>query len=260
MTIARDRLDIPKWRRCPCQRAGEAPCTLSLATAKCTLSLATTAKPKVLSDTPIRTEKEGGGDGGESNSPSRTLRRRPLRACPMLCRRPPGRTSAPCRTVQSRVPRSGLTPDYATLVRIAASLHDASTTREAEVASTLTLPPKRRGRESTGGCQVLRFAACLTRPDGTSARTLRQPSPVETTHPHRTERRFGLTTNGSTRSPFGQGVFVRPRACPTATPRRRRYPEPLGRGVRATRSTDSGRAAAPGLSGIDRLYRAHDRD
>jgi len=111
----------------------------------------------------------------------------------MLCRRPSERASAPCRTVQSRVPRSGLTPDYATLIRIAASLHDASTTREAEVASTLTLLPKQRGRESTGGCQVLRFAACLTRPDGTSARTLRQPSPVETTHPHRTERRFGLT-------------------------------------------------------------------
>ena len=64
-----------------------------------------------------------------------------------------------CRAVQSRAPRSGLTPDYATLVRIAASLSDASTTREAEVASTLTLLPKQRGRESTGGCQVLRFAA-----------------------------------------------------------------------------------------------------
>ena len=145
-----------------------------------------------------------GGDGGESNSPSKTLRRRPLRACPMLCRRPPGRTSAPCRTVQSRVPRSGLTPDYATLIRIAAPLSDASTTREAEVASTLTLLPKQRGRESTGGCQVLRFAACLTRPDGTSARTLRQPSPVETTHPHRTERRFGLSDNRITRRPSGQ--------------------------------------------------------
>ena len=110
-------------------------------------------------------EVRSGGDGGESNSPSRTLRRRPLRACPMVCRRPPGRTSAPCRAVQSRVPRSGLTPDYATLIRIAASLSDASTTREAEVASTLTLPPKRRGRESTGGCQVLRFAALLTGPE-----------------------------------------------------------------------------------------------
>ena len=105
-------------------------------------------------------EREGvGGDGGESNSPSRTLRRRPLRACPMVCRRPPERASAPCRTVQSRAPRSGLTPDYVTLVRIAAPLNDASTTREAEVASTLTLLPKQRGRESTGGCQVLRFAA-----------------------------------------------------------------------------------------------------
>ena len=83
----------------------------------------------------------------------------------MVCRRPPGRTSALCRAVQSRVPRSGLTPDYATLIRIAAPLDDASTTREAEVASTLTLPPKQRGRESTGGCQVLRFVALLTRPE-----------------------------------------------------------------------------------------------
>ena len=99
-----------------------------------------------------------GGDGGESNSPSRTLRRRPLRACPMVCRRSPGRASALCRAIQSRAPRSGLTPDYVTLVRIAASLHDASTTREAEAASTLTLLPKQRGRESTGGCQVLLFA------------------------------------------------------------------------------------------------------
>ena len=80
-----------------------------------------------------------GGDGGESNSPSRTLNRKPLRACPMVCRRPPGRTSAPCRTVQSRVPRSGLSPDYATLIRFAAPLNDASTTRGTEVASTLTL-------------------------------------------------------------------------------------------------------------------------
>jgi hypothetical protein len=83
----------------------------------------------------------------------------------MVCRRPSGRTSAPCRTVQSRVPRSGLSPDYATLIRIAASLSDASTTRETEVASTLTLLPKQRGRESTGGCQVLRFAALLTGPE-----------------------------------------------------------------------------------------------
>jgi hypothetical protein len=111
----------------------------------------------------------------------------------MVCRRPPERASAPCRTVQSRAPRSGLTPDYATLIRIAASLNDASTARETEAASTLTLPLTRRGRESTGGCQVLRFAACFTRPDGTSARVLRQLSPVETTHPHRSESRLGLS-------------------------------------------------------------------
>src|SRR5204862_5812713 len=101
----------------------------------------------VMNSSLFGTTRYVGGDGGESNSPSRTLHREPLRACPMVCRRSSGRASALCRTIQSRVPRSGLAPDYATLVRIAASLHDASTTREAEAASTLTLPPKRRGRE-----------------------------------------------------------------------------------------------------------------
>ena len=56
----------------------------------------------------------------------------------------------------------------------------------------LTLPPKRRGREQAACWQLLRFAAGLTRPDGTSARVSKQPGPVETTHPHRTERRFGM--------------------------------------------------------------------
>ncbi len=121
------------------------------------------ASPLTPAATPI---DQSGGDGGESNSPSKTLRREPLRACPMICRRPLERASAPCRAVQSRAPRSGLTPDYVTLVRIAASLSDASTTHEAEVASTLTLLPKQRGRESTGGCQVLLFATFFTRPDG----------------------------------------------------------------------------------------------
>ena len=55
----------------------------------------------------------------------------------------------------------------------------------------LTLPPKRRGREQAACWQLLRFAAGLTRPDGTSARVPRQPDPVETTHPHRTEPLFG---------------------------------------------------------------------
>ena len=41
----------------------------------------------------------------------------------------------------------------------------------------------RRGREQAGGCQLLRFAACLTRPDGTSARVPGQLDPVESTHP-----------------------------------------------------------------------------
>ena len=54
--------------------------------------------------------------------------------------------------------------------RMEARLSEIMATRGEEVASTLTLPPKRRGREQAGGCQVLLFAACLTRPDGTSAR------------------------------------------------------------------------------------------
>src|SRR3954463_9277788 len=67
----------------------------------------------------------------------------------------------------------------------------------------LTLPPKRRGREQAACWQLLRFAAGLTRPDGTSARVFRQPRPVETTHPHRTEPPFG-TTNSPIRSSWNQ--------------------------------------------------------
>jgi hypothetical protein len=85
-------------------------------------------------------------------------------------RQPRGRGSAPFPGVQSRVSRSSLVPDYATLIRSATPLNDASTAREVEAASTLTLRPKPRGRESTACWQVLRFAACLTRPDSTSAR------------------------------------------------------------------------------------------
>ncbi len=103
-------------------------------------------------------------------------------------RQPSRRGSALSRLVQSRVSRSSLLPGYATLIRAAAPLNDASTTHGTEVASTLTLPPKRRGRESTACWQLLRFAACLTRPDGTSARVHCQLDPVETTHPHRIER------------------------------------------------------------------------
>ena len=103
-------------------------------------------------------------------------------------RQPSGRGSALSRLVQSRASRSSLLPDYATLIRAASPLNDASTTHGTEVASTLTLPPKRRGRESTACWQLLRFAACLTRPDGTSARVHCQPNPVETAHPHRFER------------------------------------------------------------------------
>src|SRR5262249_3356964 len=94
---------------------------------------------------------------------SRTPRPEPsagnqLRACPVICRqviRPP---PAAFRSPQSR-PLSGFAFDYATLLGGASPLNDASTTRGEGAASTLTLPPKRRGRESAGGCQLLRFAA-----------------------------------------------------------------------------------------------------
>ena len=102
-----------------------------------------------------------GGDGGESNSPSRTLRQGPLRACPMICRQPTRRPSAGSRPVQSRVPRSGFERRYAAIAPFASSLNDASTAHEEEAASTLTLLPKQRGREQAGGCQLLRFVAFL---------------------------------------------------------------------------------------------------
>ncbi len=124
-----------------------------------------------------------GGDGGGSNSPSRTFSQGPLRACPMLCRQPAEPPSAAFRSVQSR-PLAGLVFGYATLPEAASPLHDASTAHGDEAASTLTLPPKRRGREQAGCCQLLRFAAGLTRPDGTSARAPWGSGPVETTHPH----------------------------------------------------------------------------
>src|SRR4029077_1582122 len=62
-----------------------------------------------------------------------------LRACPMVCRQPAGLPSAGSLTVQSRAPRSGLASDYATVIGVASSLNDASTAREDEAASTLTL-------------------------------------------------------------------------------------------------------------------------
>ena len=104
--------------------------------------------------------QRSGGDGGESNSPSRNLLRRPLRACPIVCRRTPGRPSATCRALQSR-PLAGLSSDYATLLGTAPPLNDASTAHGGEAASTLTLLPKQRGREQTGCCQLLRLGSFL---------------------------------------------------------------------------------------------------
>ena len=101
-----------------------------------------------------------GGDGGESNSPSRNLRRRPLRACSMICRRSPGRPSTAYRALQSR-PLSGFDSGYATLPGIAPPLNDASTAQGGEAASTLTLLPKQRGREQAGCCQLLRLGSFL---------------------------------------------------------------------------------------------------
>lgn len=101
-----------------------------------------------------------GGDGGESNSPSRNLLRRPLRACPIVCRRTSGRPSATCRTLQSRS-LAGFSPGYATLPKTAPPLNDASTAHGGEAASTLTLLPKQRGREQTGCCQLLLLGSFL---------------------------------------------------------------------------------------------------
>ena len=101
-----------------------------------------------------------GGDGGESNSPSRNLRRRPLRACPIVCRRTLGRPSATCRALQSRS-LAGFSPGYATLPGTAPPLNDASTAHGGEAASTFTLLPKQRGRKQTGCCQLLRLGSFL---------------------------------------------------------------------------------------------------
>jgi hypothetical protein len=104
--------------------------------------------------------QRSGGDGGESNSPSRNLLRRPLRACSMICRRSPGRPSTACRALQSR-PLSGFDSGYATLLGIAPPLNDASTAHGGEAASTFTLLPKQRGRKQTGCCQLLRLGSFL---------------------------------------------------------------------------------------------------
>src|SRR3990172_8420395 len=90
--------------------------------------------------------------------------------------------SAGSRPPQLR-PLAGFVAGYAALPGDASPLSDASTAHGDEAASTLTLPLTRRGREQTGCCQLLRFAACLTRPDGTSARVPWCSGPVETTHP-----------------------------------------------------------------------------
>ncbi len=111
----------------------------------------------------LPTERRGqrnGGDGGESNSPSRNLLRRPLRACPVICRRSPGRPSAAYRALQSRS-LAGFDSGYATLPGIAPPLNDASAAHGGEAVSTFTLLPKQRGRKQTGCCQLLRLGSFL---------------------------------------------------------------------------------------------------
>jgi hypothetical protein len=115
--------------------------------------------PLIIHQVP-RSGQRNGGDGGESNSPSRNLRRRPLRACSMICRRSPGRPSTAYRALQSR-PLAGFNSDYATLLGIAPPLNDASTAHGGEAASTFTLLPKQRGRKQTGCCQLLRLGSFL---------------------------------------------------------------------------------------------------
>jgi hypothetical protein len=105
-------------------------------------------------------QAEIGGDGGESNSPSRNLRRRPLRACPIICRQAPGRPSATCRALQSRS-LAGFSFGYATLPETAPPLNDASAAHGGEAVSTFTLLPKQRGRKQTGCCQLLLLGSFL---------------------------------------------------------------------------------------------------
>ena len=156
----------------------------------------------------------------------------------MVCRRTVGRPSAGFRPLQSRVPRSGLVRGYAALAPDASPLSDASTARGEEAASTLTLLPKQRGREQAGGCQLLRFAACLTRPDGTSARVPWCQSPVETTHPHRAS---GSRPTGRASYAIGGGL---PSARRPSTPRRR--VPPLGRVRQASTSAHEARPTGRG--------------
>ena len=121
---------------------------------------------------------------GESRTPRpEPFVRDQLRACPMLCRQPAGLPSAGSLTVQSRVPRSGLLSDYATVAGAAPSLNDASTAREDEAASTLTLAAYAARARAGWRLPVTSICRLFTRPDGTSARVPRQPDPVETTHP-----------------------------------------------------------------------------
>src|SRR5450759_4057111 len=104
----------------------------------------------------------------------------------------------------------------------------------------LTLPPKRRGRELAACWHLLRCAAGLTRPDGTSARVPWQPSPVETTHPHRTEPPFGermvAPGRGWANRPWSPFEGTGPDAASAPTGQRcgpgtapRRSPRPAGR-------------------------------
>src|SRR5262245_46735979 len=100
-----------------------------------------------------------------------------------------------------------------------------------------------RGREQAGDCQLLRFAACFTRPDGTSARVLRGSGPVETTHPHErpgvaiTRNRPILVARTPVRQPAVSLLHDSVTAgCPCAAVSGRRrgiVPRPLAQGLTA---------------------------
>jgi len=93
---------------------------------------------------------------------------------------------------------------------------------------------RRRGREQAGGCQLLRFAACLTRPDGTSARVLRGFGPVETTHPQ--------TAKSSTRTPVREALTIpNPLRVASALWMRRDLPYPAPARAYAIRTLSSAR-------------------
>ncbi len=191
-----------------------------------------------------------GGDGGESNSPSRSLLRRPLRACPVICRRSPGRPSAACRALQSR-PLSGFDSGYATLPGIAPPLNDASAAHGGEAVSTFTLLPKQRGRKQTGCCQLLRLGSFLRGLESNlgSRSPVTGPCRNHASPRNRCDQRRGLYSGGRS-GPNPEGSTCRGHGPGP----RRRWRGPSRGGSRGRRCRAGGRVAACRAPGRSRAW------